>query len=103
MDLRFGGFTSVPWDSSGSYRKDANAFIFSLTNQLKFKANSANSDSVFGLSNYGPTFGGGHVCTLQIDVPAILNLIQIWDRVIQKTLKIFQETRLKKFTFNGQR
>jgi len=29
----FGGFTSVPWDTSGKYYSDKNAFIFSLTNK----------------------------------------------------------------------
>ena len=29
----FGGFTSTSWDSSGQYKSDPNAFLFSLTNK----------------------------------------------------------------------
>ena len=60
LDSRFGGFTTVPWDSTGAYKKDANAFLFSLTNNLKLKENGAGTNSVYCHPNYGPTFGGGH-------------------------------------------
>jgi len=29
-DKIFGGFTSLPWDQSGSYRQDTTAFLFSV-------------------------------------------------------------------------
>ena len=31
-----GGYTSVNWDSTGNYRTDAKAFVFSLDRQLVF-------------------------------------------------------------------
>jgi len=38
----FGGYTSIPWSSSGGYKTDSTAFLFSLTNPsnipLKLKA-----------------------------------------------------------------
>jgi len=59
----FGGFTSIPWWSSGSYEADNTAFLFSLTNlsntPLKIKVKSSQY-AVYHNSNYGPAFGGGH-------------------------------------------
>jgi len=41
----FGGFTSIPWSSSGNYKTDNSAFLFSLTNPsnspLKLKVKSS--------------------------------------------------------------
>ena len=36
-DIRFGGFTSVSWDSSKREKRDDNAFIFSINNKKMFK------------------------------------------------------------------
>jgi hypothetical protein len=61
----FGGFTKVDWDSSGYYKSDPNAFIFSLTNnenkplKIKIKSNQ-HRNAIFFNSDYGPTFGFGH-------------------------------------------
>jgi hypothetical protein len=59
----FGGFTSINWDSSGQYKSDPNAFLFSLTNKdnrpCKIRQLNANC-SIYCYSYYGPTFGGGH-------------------------------------------
>jgi hypothetical protein len=59
----FGGFTSLPWNSSGGvYHGDNSAFLFSLTNPsntpLKLKVKPA-QNAVWHHSNYGPTFGDG--------------------------------------------
>ena len=60
----FGGYTSLEWDSSGDWKADSNAFIFSLIN-----AHSApqiipvqvdDTSSIYCDDSYGPTFGGGH-------------------------------------------
>jgi len=59
----FGGFSSIPWSSSGSYKTDCTAFLFSLTNPSKtpFKLKVKSSlNAVCHFTNYGPTFGGGH-------------------------------------------
>ena len=57
----FGGFTELGWDSSGTYKNDQNAFIFSLTNQynqpIKIKPSNTAS-SIYCHINRGPCFGG---------------------------------------------
>jgi len=59
----FGGFTSIPWSSSGNYEADSTAFLFSLTNPsntlLKLKVKPG-QNAVSHYSLFGPTFGGGH-------------------------------------------
>ena len=54
----FGGYTTENWDCSDAYKKDANAFIFSLNNNNYAKA--SNNDAIYCNSSYGPTFGNGH-------------------------------------------
>ncbi len=59
----FGGFTSIPCSTSGDYKADSTAFLFSLTNPsntpLKMKVKLPEY-AVRNYLNYGPTFGGGH-------------------------------------------
>jgi hypothetical protein len=62
----FGGFTSVSWDSSinWKWKSDANAFIFSLTNNdnkpLKMKIDpDKHRYAIYCNFEYGPTFGTG--------------------------------------------
>jgi hypothetical protein len=66
----FGGFTSVPWDTSGKYYSDKNAFIFSLTNKdnspFKVKIKENSTCAVYCDRAWGPSFGGGSdlaICT----------------------------------------
>ena len=54
----FGGYTTQNWDCSGSYKKDSEAFIFSLNNNSMQKA--SNDNAIYCAQNYGPTFGSGH-------------------------------------------
>ena len=59
----FGGFTSIPWKSSGDYKADSQAFLFSLTNPSNepVKLNVHLEDcAVYHHSSYGPTFGLRH-------------------------------------------
>jgi len=63
----FGGYTPIQWKSSGNYLFDNRTFIFSLKNplnqpiMLKNNGPQANNQySIYDLSTYGPTFGGGH-------------------------------------------
>ena len=61
----FGGFTTQTWEGSDTYKKDDNAFIFSLinaeNNPQKFLIKTAsNGSAIYCNSRYGPTFGGGH-------------------------------------------
>jgi hypothetical protein len=59
----FGGFASINWDSSGQYKSDPNAFLFSLTNKDNQSSKIKPIDTMHSIycgSEYGPTFGGGH-------------------------------------------
>ena len=56
---RFGGFTSAQWSSpsSGEYKLDQNAFLFSLDKQ-KIYSYKKDGKAIFNNKNYGPCFGG---------------------------------------------
>ncbi|CAF5107546.1 unnamed protein product [Rotaria sp. Silwood1] len=62
----FGGYTSIPWTSDGSYKNDTTAFLFTLINPhnispTKYVINCVHTEyAVRHHSKYGPTFGGGH-------------------------------------------
>ncbi|CAH3169721.1 unnamed protein product, partial [Porites lobata] len=65
----FGGYTSVSWASSGGYRYDSKAFLFSLVNKPGWAPvklpqtgtyGSSRAYSIYFHSSYGPIFGGGH-------------------------------------------
>ena len=57
----FGGFTTIPWDKSSSYKSDTSAFTFSVDLCSKYPVNPANAgNAIYCQSNFGPTFGGGH-------------------------------------------
>jgi hypothetical protein len=60
----FGGYISIAWHSSGSFRTDSSAYLFSLrreksTNSEKYLINYS-QNAIGGDSSYGPTFGRGH-------------------------------------------
>lgn len=58
----FGGFTSVPWDKSNTYKADPNAFIFSMVNPQNqpVKLNiKISSNAIYCGEYFGPTFGTG--------------------------------------------
>jgi len=57
---RIGGFASISWASTGGYRADPNAFIFSLDTCQKFVQYRNPNYAINDSSGYGPTFGGGH-------------------------------------------
>jgi len=60
----FGGYTDIPWASSGGYGLTSNAFIFSLHNKEGLKPFKSivkdPSKAIYRDSGCGPTFGGGH-------------------------------------------
>ena len=60
---RCGGFTRTPWDSSGNYKQDNDAFVFSMDTRSKYM--STNSNSIYCNSDYGPTFGDGYDLCLE--------------------------------------
>ena len=57
---RFGGFTSAEWKSpsSGEYKDDKNAFVFSLDKQ-KIYSYKNNGKAIYDYKDYGPCFGNG--------------------------------------------
>jgi hypothetical protein len=48
----------VPWHSNGKYIESQNAFIFSLTSNIKCPITKA-QNAAYGGTAYGPTFGYG--------------------------------------------
>ncbi|CAG2238099.1 unnamed protein product [Mytilus edulis] len=60
----YGGYTSLSWDSSGSYRSDGHAFLFRLYQNGDWKPVqlpvSSPTYSIYDNPGYGPTFGGNH-------------------------------------------
>ena len=58
----FGGFTKATWSSSGQWKSDKDAFLFSLTNKdykpCKIKIDSNKLiNAIYCISSYGPKFG----------------------------------------------
>ena len=64
---RFGGFTSEKWESttSGKYKDDKNAFLFSLDKQ-KIYSYKNNGYAIYNYKDSGPIFGCGHDITLYL-------------------------------------
>jgi len=63
---KFGGYTTVEWDMTGTYtyKKDENAFIFSINNKKKFNIKKGNEGyAICGDPNHF-AFGGGHDLTI---------------------------------------
>ena len=56
---RFGGYTECQWDQNNSYKTGPYSFIFSFDNKKIYYSKNG-SNSIYGYSSYGPTFGGGH-------------------------------------------
>jgi hypothetical protein len=59
-DKRFGGYTSMCWDSTGNDKADQKAFLFSLDLYKYYPIKKDHSAAIFCNSTYGPTFGGGY-------------------------------------------
>ena len=60
----FGGYASIDWTSCNNWRSAPDSFIFTLTNMYNISPtkfpNSDTNYSIYDVSSYGPTFGGGH-------------------------------------------
>ena len=55
---KFGGYTELQWEQSGSQKKDKSTFIFSFNHKEKYNARN-NNYSIAGVSHEGPRFGCG--------------------------------------------
>jgi hypothetical protein len=53
---RCGGFTSISWDTSGFYKSDPSAFLFSLDSKQHFPVKLTDK-AIYCQGNYGPHFG----------------------------------------------
>ena len=63
---KFGGYTTVEWNMTGSYtyKTDENAFIFSINNKKKFNLKKGDENyAICGDPNHF-AFGGGHDLTI---------------------------------------
>ena len=86
---RFGGFTTQTWEStSGNWKDDKNAFLFSLDKQRIYSYKN-NGYAIYCYKDYGPTFGGGHTIYLGN------NPIQ------QKQLYTYESYSGSSYNFNG--
>ena len=57
-EYRFGGYTTVPWNSNNSHQSDSKAFVFSLTKKKVFPIKNVNDNEAVGhYKDYGPIFG----------------------------------------------
>ena len=56
---RIGGFAMISWASTGGYREDKDAFIFSLDTYQKFVQFRNFGNAIYDHGSYGPTFGSG--------------------------------------------
>ena len=57
--FRCGGFTTQNWTSSGKFKKDINAFLFSLEYKEYYPSYDG-TNAIYDADGYGPTFGMGH-------------------------------------------
>ena len=55
-----GGYTSALWKSYDTHAADNSAMLFNLPRQRQF-LNSKKGNAIFGLSNYGPSFGDDYL------------------------------------------
>ena len=72
---KFGGYTELPWDKSGTNKKDKSTFIFSFNNRQKYTARNNNA-SIHCSSSEGPRFGCGYP---EIFLNGNLNKGESWD------------------------
>ena len=56
---RFGGYTECQWDQNGNYKNGPYSFIFSFDNKKIYYSKNG-SNSIYGYSGQGPTFGSNH-------------------------------------------
>ena len=54
---RFGGYTSLSWDSSSKWKNDKEAFLFSLDNDKKYEVIQEANYKVYSNTGFGQWFG----------------------------------------------
>ena len=63
----FGGYTSTAWSSVRGYKKDEKAFLYSLTNKIKYKAKDSANNKVGHTPEYLIVFGKPNDLWLKAD------------------------------------
>ena len=78
---RFGGFTTVPYQSSNSFKgkKDDQAFIFSIDKQKTYEVDKG-TNAICCYKNYGPVFYGYEYCNIYL----IGNFLSVEGNVAKK-------------------
>ena len=54
---RFGGYTSLSWESNNTWKDDKQSFLFSLDNNKKYEAIISSNYKVYSGKDFGPWFG----------------------------------------------
>lgn len=67
--VKFGGYTEIGFDSSGTYKNDLNSFLFSIDKKKIY--NSINIGQLFCHEGNGPSFGKSRAIYLKDDVPIL--------------------------------
>ena len=91
----FGGYSSIDWTSSNNYKSAPDSFIFTLTNMYNIPPTKfPNEDtrySIYDVSSYGPTFGGGHDIKINfVNSEYYTNLGHSYKDVLGKGYSIFK-------------
>ena len=78
---KFGGFTTVPYQSSNTFKgkKDDNAFIFSCDKNKTYEVDKG-TNAVCSYKNYGPVFYGYEYCNIYL----IGNFLSVEGNVAKK-------------------
>ena len=89
---RFGGFASIVWNSINDYKRDDNAFLFSIDKQKIYPNKKGNEfTAIYCHENKGPCFGIGH------DIGIIGNPI------IKVTNNSYLYTEPCSYNYNGEK
>ena len=89
----FGGYASIDWQSSNSWKSDSNCFLFTLTNMYNIEPtkfpNSNSINSIYDNSSNGPRFGGGHDICISFPSSHYANFPNSYTDVLNKGKSIF--------------
>ena len=89
----FGGYASIDWQSSNSWKSDSNCFLFTLTNMYNIEPTKfPNSDSSYSIndnSSTGPAFGGGYDIQIYFPSAHYANFPHSYTDVLNKGKSIF--------------
>ena len=66
---KFGGYTELGFDCSGSYKNDLNSFLFSINKRKIY--NSINNNQLFCHEGNGPSFGKNRAIYIADDTPIL--------------------------------